>query len=430
MQNISIRSCAPSGKSDRVTLAVPPSKSHTLRAIWFASMSEGTSIIHNVLDSPDTDSMITACKLFSATIVRNENTLHIKGFAGKPKTPQLSIDCGNSGQVLRFCSAMAALCDGPVSFDGDESIRQRRPMQAVIDGINQLGGNATSQNNNGLAPLTIQGACHAGKAAVSGQFAQPVSSLILLATQLEGTTTINAAPLTEPSWVALTLYWLDKLGLYYTELSEGHYKIQGQQTIKAFETTIPGDFSSAAFPLIASIIHSRPITLTGLDFNDPQGDKQLFDLLETIGIPLQKDHAKQQLTYLGDGKINGGRYDIQDFNDAIAILTVLACFANDTVTITGASNTQHKESNRLQAIADGLNNMAADIKVTADGLIIEPSLLQSATVNSQHDHRIAMALCIAASATFSGTTQINDTDCIAKSYPNFNSHMQAISPES
>ncbi|MDF1653807.1 MAG: 3-phosphoshikimate 1-carboxyvinyltransferase [Coxiellaceae bacterium] len=407
-----------------VTMTVPASKSHTLRAIWFASMAKGTSTIHNALESPDTDSMIAACQQFGSSISRHNGSLQITGVDGHPTTPKAIIDCGNSGQVLRFCSAMAALCSAPVTFDGDESIRQRRPMQAVIDGINQLGGKAHSHNNNGLAPLTIHGPCHAGNTNISGQFAQPVSTMMLLATQLEGTTTIHASPLAEPSWVALTLYWLDKLKLRYKQLNEGHYEISGKQTIGAFETTIPADFSSAAFPLVSAIIKRQPITLTGLDFSDPQGDKQLFDLLQIMGLPLHKEPAKKQLIYQGDGKINGGCYDISDFNDAVAILAVLACFANNTVTITGAGNTQHKESNRLQAITDGLNAMGGDVTVTNDGLIIEPSLLQSATVNSCDDHRIAMALCIAGSVTFSGSTQVNNIECIAKSYPNFIGHMQ------
>ncbi|MDF1796052.1 MAG: 3-phosphoshikimate 1-carboxyvinyltransferase [Coxiellaceae bacterium] len=427
MQNVIIRSSAPSGKSEAVNLTVPASKSHTMRAIWFAAMANGTSTIHNPLQSPDTDAMINACKSFGCFVSVTNKTLQITGVNSQPKTPQQAINCGNSGQVLRFCSAMAALCDEPVTFDGDESIRQRRPMQAVIDGINQLGGKANSHHNNGLAPLNINGPCHAGDINISGQFAQPVSAMILLATQLDGTTTINAEPLIEPSWVNLTLHWLDKLNLDYQQPREGCYQIPGKQEIKAFETTIPGDFSSAAFPLVSAIIQRQAITLTGLNFNDPQGDKQLFYLLQSMGIPL--DIQQDQIHYAGDGEIRDGSYDIADFNDAIAILAVLACFAKDTVTITGAGNTQHKESNRLKAIAEGLNAMGIDITITTDGLVIEPNLLQAAMVDSYNDHRIAMALCIAGSVTTSGSSEIKQIECIAKSYPNFMRDMQAINPD-
>ncbi len=398
-----------------------------MRAIWFASMAEGTSHIANSLTSPDSQAMINACRQLGAVIEQKNNQLLIQGVAGLPTAPaNTTIQCGNSGQVLRFCTAMAALCNQPIIFDGDESIRQRRPMQAVIDGVNQLKGHASSAHQNGLAPLTITGPCEAGQISISGQFAQPVTAMLMLATQLEGLTTINAQPLIEPSWVYLTLYWFDKLNIHYEEPEPGVFNVIGKQRIAAFDTSIPGDFSSAAFPLVAAIIHQQPLILSHLDSNDAQGDKKLVTLLQQMGIDLVIDQANNTISTTGKQIPRGGTYNIEDFNDALPIIAVLSCFADDTVKITGGANTQHKESNRIKAIATGLIQMGALIKVTDDGLIIHPGTLHAATVDSFNDHRIAMALAIAGTAVTTGETTVTNTSCIDKSYPDFADAMTQI----
>ena len=121
----------------QTSLKIPPSKSHTLRAILFASFAKGVSSVGNFLNSPDTDAMILALTKMGARISRLGTLLEIEGFDGKPQTPDDVIDCGNSGQVLRFVGAIAALCPGYTVFTGDASIRLNRPAMPLLDGLNQ-----------------------------------------------------------------------------------------------------------------------------------------------------------------------------------------------------------------------------------------------------------------------------------------------------
>lgn len=397
-----------------------------MRALILASLANGTSIINNPLRSNDSKSMIEACRQFGAVINEHSNGWQVTGIGGKPQQPSKPINCGNSGQVLRFGAAIAALCKQPVNFDGDTSIRQRRCMQAVLSGINQLNGQAISLDNNDRAPISINGPCKAKEIIINGQYAQPVSSLIILATQLAGLSTIHVDNLLEPSWVQLTLDWLASLGIIIHHTLPSTFLIEGIQPIPAFNRTIASDFSQAAYALCCAIMQQRPLTINNLDWHDSQGDKQLFYLLAQSGIELTINEDKNSCIFNGNGQLNAGNYNISDFNDALPIFAVLATRALGPVTITGASNTKHKESNRLLAMQQELSKMGANVEMHTDGLRITPSSLHHTCLSSHDDHRIAMALAIAASCTQQGVSTIDKVDCVDKSYPSFCSDMNKL----
>lgn len=139
------------------TVIAPPSKSHTLRAVLFASLAEGESRIHHYLHSPDLQKMIRACQQLGASIQQQKNTLLVQGVAGKPTLPDDVIDAGNSGQVLRFVGAIAALTEGYTVLTGDHSVRYNRPVKPLMDGLEGLGAQCYSTKGDGYAPLIIKG---------------------------------------------------------------------------------------------------------------------------------------------------------------------------------------------------------------------------------------------------------------------------------
>ena len=162
-------------------IVVPSSKSQTLRAILFASMAKGKSSIHKYLHSPDTDAMIEACRLFGAKIEVYPSSLNIEGLDGQISHAEDIINAGNSGIVLRFCTALGALASRPVVITGDYSIRHQRPMKELLSGLNQLGVSATSMRGDGYAPVIIQGPLKQGHAVIQGSDSQPVSALLIAA---------------------------------------------------------------------------------------------------------------------------------------------------------------------------------------------------------------------------------------------------------
>lgn len=404
---------------------IPSSKSHTLRAILFASLACGESHIKNPLYSGDTQSMITACRQFGAVITVTKKLITILGVSGNPRAPLHEIDAGNSGQVLRYIAAVCATINATTTITGDNSICSSRQIQPYIAGFDQLGASCISLYNNSFAPIEVSGVFSSGTIFVNGMDSQIVTGLLIALSQVEGTTNIMVASPGETPWIDLTLNWLAKLQIEYSNTNYTHYTVTGKKVIQAFDYDVPGDLSSISFPLVASIITRSSITIGNCDLSDVQGDKAIIPILQAMGADISYNDTTKILSSRPCSSICGGVWNINHCIDAVCILAVMACFATSPVELTGASVARHKESDRLLCICLELRKMGATIDVTADGLKIQPSILRGGSVCSHNDHRIAMSLIVAALAS-SGDSVIDNVKCIDKSYYSFISHMESL----
>lgn len=409
------------------TITAPPSKSQTLRAILFASMANGDSVISNPLQSPDSVAMIKFCRSLGANIEEKkfDHALHITGVAGQPQTPKNIIDVGNSGQVLRFGIAISALLPNYVIFTGDHSIRYNRPIKPLLDGLQALGVFCVTLKNDEYAPVIIKGPMRAGNTCLSGTFAQPVSGMLMAAAFTEGETNIQVINPNETPWIDVTLGWFDRLQIPYLQQNYQHYQICGKVSYSGFTYHVPSDFSSIAFPVIAALLTKSEIIIEQVDWNDVQGDKQVIQILIEMGANIEIDQQHRRLIVKKTEKLYGKRIDINNFIDAITILAVVGCFAEGSTELYNAESARNKECDRLAAISAELGKMGAALTVTQDSLIIQNSLLRGTSVESYNDHRIAMSLAIAALA-IEGETQINNTACIGKSYQQFTQDLQQL----
>ena len=421
MPNLIVRKSQLSG-----ACTLPASKSQTMRALLFAMLADGTSIIKNALPSPDTDAMIQACRQFGALITRTDNQLTVVGTAGNVKTPTKVIHAGNSGQVLRFMACIAGLQPGKVDITGDHSICHSRPVKPLLSALKQLGLRTQSIHNNDRPPICIQGSYLNNHAVLDGSDSQPISGLLMAAAFRDQVTThlevFNAG---ETPWVMLTLDWLQRMSINVQHADFKQYTITGKKTVPAFTYTVPSDLSAMAFPLIAALITQSTLTLNRIDLKDPQGDKAILDIVQRMGAQLTIDTHQQTLTVYPSPALRGITVDINHCIDTLPILSVLACFSQGTTHITGATVARFKESNRLEAMHAELSKLGADITLTEDGLIIRPATLRAASVTSHTDHRVAMA-CAVAGLALPEPSVIQDTDCIAKSFPGFESCFQQI----
>ena len=407
-------------------LKVPSSKSHTMRAIFFAMMAKGQSRIYDFLHSPDTDVMIRACQALGAKINVLQDILEVEGVGGKPKLPAQVIDVGNSGQVLRFIGAITALIeDGYSILTGDNSICHLRPMAPLLDGLEQLGCFAKSSKGDGHAPIIIKGPVRHHQIHINGRDSQPVSGLLMLAAFAPHAIEIHVDEPGEKPWVDLTLSWLNRFSIPVTQRDHVYYQLNGNANISGFEYTVPGDMSSLSFPLVASAIAGTALHILNVDMNDIQGDKKIVEILKMIGAPIDISDRGIQLHANPKGVLLGFDLDINDCIDALPILAVLACFVSKPSVIRGASIARCKESDRISVMASQLRKMGAKIKEYPDGLEINPTPLKGAQVHSHRDHRIAMSLAIAG-MNAQGHTTILDIDCIEKSYPHFIQTFQAL----
>ena len=238
-------------------IIVPPSKSHTLRSILFGALGCGKSTVHNYLQSSDTQAMIEACRLLGAAIDVTPERIEIVGTKGKIDHAEDVINAGNSGIVLRFCAAIGALSSNPIVITGDHSIRHQRPMKPLLEGLAQLGVSVSSMRGDGFAPIILKGPLKSGKATIFGEDSQPVSALLIAAAFAEGPIELNVRNAGEKPWVALTLDWFDRLGISYENHAFESYRLPGNSRYDGFDYVVPGDFSSAAFPIAAALITAR-----------------------------------------------------------------------------------------------------------------------------------------------------------------------------
>lgn len=404
------------------TLTVPSSKSHTLRALLFSLMAKGKSHIRHPLPSPDTFVMLDAIRRLGAKVDIEKNTLLIHGVGGKLQPAEDVIQCGNSGQVLRFIGALAALSPSYTILTGDLSIRHNRPVKPLLDALHQLGAFAISSRLDGHAPIVVKGPLKGGTATLSGEDSQPVSGLLMLGafTPLE----LHVTNPGEKPWVGLTLSWLTRLGIPYEQHNFEHYKMKGGASIDGFQYTVPGDFSSAAFPLVASLVTHSELTLDNIDLNDVQGDKAILPILELMGARFTTEGSK--LTVKKSSGLKGIRIDVNDLIDALPILAVAGCFASGQTELVNGAIARKKESDRIHGIATELKKMGADIEERPDGLLIRPAKLRGATHLQTHaDHRLCMALSVAALAA-EGESTLHGIEYTAKSYPSFFQDFRAI----
>lgn len=398
------------------SIKIPPSKSQTIRALLFAMLAHGTSKVKNYLYSPDTFDMLAAMQNFGAHVEQYDDEIVVKGLEGRLKLAEDVVYAGNSGLVYRFFTALAALCENYTVISGDKSIRHQRPIKPLLEALKTRGAFAESARGDGFAPIIIKGKIEPGIMAIDGRDSQPVSALLIVTSFLKGSSEIYVTSPGEKPWIDLTLEWLKRLKIKVKNDDYRHYTVQGGAEYSGFEFTVPGDFSTAAFPIVAALITRSKVDVLGLDMKDSQGDKKLIATLITLGANIEYQNGV--LKVLESNDFEGGIVDVNDMIDATPILAVFGCFAKSPLEIKGASVAREKECNRLSSITKELSKMGAKIEETEDGLIVYPSILKAAVVESHNDHRIALSLCVAALGA-KGQSVVKGIECIAKTYPTF-----------
>ena len=399
-------------------ISIPTSKSHTMRAILFAAMGKGKSLIAHYLASPDTNAMIHACRLIGATINQSPGQLEVIGVNGRISYNSGVIHAGNSGIILRFLSALGGLSLNPVVITGDESIRNQRPMHSLLNGLRQLGVSAISMRGNDFAPVIIQGPIQYDYARINGEDSQFVSALLIASAFAGHPIEIEVENPGEKPWVEMTLDWFNRLGIFCTHQNFQNYRLQGESSYQGFAYQVPGDFSSAAFPIAAALITRSELTLKNLNMDDSQGDKKLISVFKKMGALIDYRESDQSLQIKKSGSLIGIDVDVNDLIDALPILAVVACFAEGKTILRNAGAARYKECDRIHVMCKELSKMGARIIETRDGLIISHSTLHGQNLFSHHDHRVAMALAVGGLGA-SGVTGIESVDCLTKTYSTF-----------
>ncbi len=406
------------------SVAIPGSKSHTIRAVAIASLAGGQSIIHDPLDSSDTQSAVACYRALGAVIDTSDPKLwKVTGTNGEITPPQEIIDVGNSGTTLRIAMGSAALAPSgrTTTFTGDEQI-QTRPVGPLIYSLNDLGAKCVSLENNGKVPIEIAGKLAGGRTAIAASTSQYLSSLLLCAPLASEDTRIDVTLLNEPGYVQMTLDWLDKQQIEYQNQQMQTFQIKANQSYNAFEAGVPADFSSATFFLCAAALAANEVILHGLDFTDSQPDKAVVDYLKAMGadIILEPNSVTVKATQL-----KGADIDMNKTPDALPAMAVTAAFAEGTTRLLNVAQARSKETDRIKCMAEELKKMDVDVEELPDGLIIRGGKPRPAELHGWADHRIVMALSLAG-LCIDGECIIETAEAISVTFPNYVELMQSL----
>ena len=404
-----IRSSVASG-----TVTAPPSKSYTHRAMVLGALTGEPFYLKNPLVSDDTSATLDALHRMGAEVEHHSGYIRI--YCDEVSAPTGTIDARNSGTTIRLMTGVASLLDGTTTLTGDASL-VRRPMGPLVDALTQLGASCAYIGEPGRPPLRINGPIWRDTAEISGGVSsQFISSLLIACTQKKGDTAIAVdGDIVSRPYVDITLDLLGRFGAEVARRTDG-FDVHGEQELKRESYAVPGDFSSAAFPLAAGALTGGNVTVRQLDQGSPQGDRAILDHLRAFGA---KVTTRANSATVSGGRLRGTDIDVRDTPDLFPVLAVIGAVSEGKTVLSGGENLRQKESDRIATTTKFLQDMGARVLPKKDGCeIIGVDRLEGAKVETHGDHRILMAATVAALVSASETV-IEDDRSYAVSYPGF-----------
>jgi 3-phosphoshikimate 1-carboxyvinyltransferase len=354
----------------------------------------------------------------------------VKSYFGTMQAVKKILDCKNSGTSIRIFSALAMMIDGGLSFSG-EFLKRKRPIIPLLKALEGVGGSYELSDDL----LTIK---RKGKKCreielpgdISSQFLTALLMMCPLLTckKANSITVYMTSPITSYPYVKITLDVLKSFGINIQESIDdqrvGRYIISCEQNYRAQTYEIPGDFSSAAFLIVAVVLapSDSEIVIDNLNFDKPQGDQKLIEVLQKMGAKIEVFKDKNRISVIGNLSkypLTGIAVDVKETPDLFPVLSVVGAFASGKTELYNALAIRGKESDRLSLVAQGLSKMGVKVKEEKDKLTIyKCEELEGAEIVHECDHRIAMAFTIA--ALFAKTPSlISNIEVVKDSYPNF-----------
>ena len=404
-------------------LKVPGDKSISHRSIMFGALAEGETRVHDILRGEDVLSTMAAFRELGVEITDNGSEVIVKGVGFKGLTaPQKALDMGNSGTSIRLISGV--LAGQPFSSDlfGDDSL-SKRPMDRVTIPLREMGVTISGQTDRDLPPLHITGSDQLTPInyTLPVASAQVKSALIFAALQANGESIITEKEITRNHTEDMIKQFGGEIDVDGKEI-----RVKGGQRFKGTSITVPGDISSAAFFLVAGlIVPNSEITLKNVGINETRtGIIEVIQAMSGNLVMSDVDKVAKSATLtvktseLNPTEISGSL--IPRLIDELPIIALLATQTSGTTIIRDAEELKVKETDRIQVVADMLNDMGADITPTDDGMIIKGKTpLHGATINTQGDHRIGMTAAIASLLVSDGEVILERAEAIDTSYPTF-----------
>ncbi len=395
----------------------PPSKSMTQRVFAGALLNRGKTIIHGAGNSEDEQAALNIIQQLGAKVIFNSGgTIEIESNGVEPISD--TINCGESGLAARLFIPIAALCNKAITITGQGSLLNR-PMGLYTGILPEL--NVAISNTHGHLPVHIKGPLTPVDIAIDGSDSSQFLSGILFAfcyAQAQPVISITAHDLKSKPYIDMTLDVLKKFGhsVMHKDYKEfSLYRSNQSNENKITEISVAGDWSSAAFFLVAAAIAGEVI-VSGLVDNKLQADNAILGVLHDVGADVSVSDNKVNIR---KHRLYAFEFDATDCPDLFPILAILAACCKGESYIKGVHRLFNKESNRAESISEMLENFGVPFSLEDDSFCITGGRqLQGTVIDSYHDHRIVMAAAIGALKA-NGPVDILHAESVNKSYPEF-----------
>ena len=399
----------------------PSNKSYTHRGIFLASLAGNNSKVENALLSADTKATIEACKKFGAVIEVNDSDIIVKKSI-KIGTNVPEINTENSGTTIRIAVGIASLFSEEITLTGDASL-QKRPMQPLLDALSSIGAKCSSTNGN--PPIKIKGSIIGGDISIPGNLSSQFISSLLISAPLtkNGINLTIEGDLVSKPYLDATIATMKKFGVSVkTLIPYKKYNIT-PQIYKNTIFSVPIDFSSLALLLSFTVLNGEDVVIKGSMGNLPQGDEAFIDFLEQLGVSVTIND--NEIKIKSPKKLKGGKFDLRNSPDLLPPLAILSLISSNPIEIVNVKHARLKETDRIAILARELPKIGIKVDEKEDGLILESSdSLTGAKLDSENDHRLFMAFCIA--GTYIGNCIVTDSKSVEVSYPNFIEEMNRL----
>lgn len=392
---------------------IPPSKSMAHRAIICASLARGRSIISNIQYSKDIEATISAMKALGTMIFQHDDYLEIDGTTTFMRNNG-EIDCHESGSTLRFIIPISLIQPSNFHFKGEGRLG-KRPLDVYYQIFEKQNIGYLYKEN--VLDLYVMGQLHAGIFEIAGDVSSQFISGLLFALPLlpQDSRIIITSPLQSKGYVDLTIQMLQHYGVFVINNEYQELIIPGGQRYHARDYEVEGDFSQAAFYLVAGALGNEVI-LEGLNFQSKQGDKVAIDILKKMGCQFYQEEDSCRITC---ASLQGTTIDGTQCPDIIPIIAMTCANAKGKSVIKNIERLRLKECDRLKATVDMIQKLGGQVIENQDSMeIIGVEKLKGGQVTSSHDHRMAMSAAIASSVC-ENVVVLDDYECVEKSYPDF-----------
>jgi len=405
------------------TAQVPGSKSITNRALLIAALADGPSTLTGALFSDDTRYMAAALNQLGVRVTGDERaaSFAVEGGGGTFPAGSADLFLGNSGTSVRFLAAAITLGHGTYRLDGVPRMRQR-PIAPLLDALNQLGSDATSEEGTGCPPVrVVADGLPGGTARMAGDLSSQYLTGVLMAAPYarDGVTVEITGELVSKPYIEITVDVMEAFGVE-AEIDTDTwrtFRVDPGQRYTGRVYHVEPDASNASYFFAAAAISGGEVRVEGLGTHSLQGDLDFVDVLERMGATVEMDERETIVRGPEDGVLRGGDFDLNSISDTSQTLAAIAPFAGGPVTIRGVAHNRIKETDRVSAVATELRKLGQEVEEFEDGMTIHPRPVTPADIETYHDHRMAMSFGI--TALRAPGVRILDPECVGKTFPDY-----------